>query len=74
MRIVPLINADFFGRYQKCNNTVIDTFTNRDIESTIDAETLLERLNKIGMLNSHIIDSNARLPKAKQAKLFTVVA
>ena len=73
MRITPLINADFFSRYQKWNNTVIDTFTNRVIKSSIDSTTLLERLNSIGMLNSHIIDSNAQLPKGKQAKLFTVL-
>ena len=76
MRIVPIINADFISRYQRQGKRVVDTLTNRSInynnEST--AQALLDRLNKIGMLNGHIIDHNVGLPTSQQAQLLYVVA
>lgn len=72
MRITPITNANFLMRYRKINTTkVLDSFTNQ-IFKTSNADTLISKLNKIGLLNSKIIDANAT--RRIQRQLFCVVA
>jgi len=74
MKIIPVINADFIYRYRNTGNKVVDTLTNQVIESKLNPNELLKKLNKIGMLNGCIIDHNSRVTTEKQHKLLYLVA
>ena len=74
MRITPITNANVFMRYRIVDNSkVVDSFTN-EIFKTRSASKLLEKLNKIGTINAHIIDMNATRPVSRQKRLLEVVA
>ena len=74
MRITPITNANIFMRYRVMDGTrVLDSFTNQ-IFKTSSANKLLDKLNKIGTLNAHIIDTNATRPVNRQKRLLEVVA
>ena len=74
MRITPITNANVFMRYRVMDGTrVLDSFTNQ-IFKTSSASKLLDKLNKIGTLNAHIIDMNATRPVNRQKRLLEVVA
>ena len=75
MKIIPIINTDFIGRYQRRGSKVIDTLTNKQYMSNNDrvAQRLLDRLNKIGMLNGHIVDYNSKLSADQQAQLLSII-
>lgn len=68
MRIMPIISHDIIMRYRKINNkTVLDSFTNEKY-TTISADKLINKLNKIGLINSNRINKNIH------SKLLYVVA
>ena len=72
MRITPIVNSNIIMRYRKLNlNKVYDSFTNQ-VFKTSNADSLITKLNKIGLLNANIIDANATRKAQKQ--LFCVVA
>ena len=72
MRITPIVNSNIIMRYRKLNlNKVYDSFTNQ-VFKTSNADSLITKLNKIGLLNANIIDANATRKTQKQ--LFCVVA
>ena len=72
MRITPIVNSNIIMRYRKLNlNKVYDSFTNQ-VFKTSNADSLITKLNKIGLLNANIIDANTTRKAQKQ--LFCVVA
>lgn len=72
MRITPIVNANVIMRYRKINaSKVLDSFTNQ-IFKTSNADSLIAKLDRIGLLNSKIIDTNAT--RRTQKQLFCVVA
>ena len=72
MKITPIINKSIVMRYRKLDNKkVIDSFTN-EVFKTVNADKLIKKLNKRGMMNSFIIDNNMKLPKHKQMRLLDV--
>ncbi len=68
MRIIPIISHDIIMRYRKIDSkTVVDSFTgNKYITSS--ADKLINKLNKIGLVNSNRINKNIH------SKLLYVVA
>lgn len=68
MKIIPIISHDIVMRYRKINSkTVVDSFTGSKY-ITNSADKLINKLNKIGLVNSD------RLNKNIHSKLLYVVA
>lgn len=68
MRIIPIVSHDIIMRYRKINSkTVVDSFTNEKYK-TKSADNLLNKLNKIGLVNSNRINKNIN------SKLLYVIA
>lgn len=68
MKIIPIISHDIVMRYRKINSkTVVDSFTGSKYP-TNSADKLINKLNKIGLINSD------RLNKNIHSKLLYVVA
>lgn len=77
MKITPIINENFMFRYMVKGNTIVDTFINKELvtgKTQQAVQKMLQDINRIGLLNGHIIDHNAKLPKAQQAKLLNYMA
>ena len=71
MKIIPIVNDAFIYRYRVVKNKVIDTLTGMEYRqaSTDKANSLLNKLNKIGMQNARMIDTGKG-----QGQLLSVVA
>lgn len=68
MRIIPIISRDIIMRYRKIDSkTVVDSFTGSKY-MTSSADKLIDKLNKIGLVNSNRINKNIH------SKLLYVVA
>ena len=58
MRITPIVSNDIIMRYRKIDySTVIDSFTNEKYK-TKSADSLLNKLNKIGIINCNRVNKN----------------
>lgn len=71
MKITPIVNEAFIYRYRVVKNKVIDTLTGTEYkQANMDkANSLLNKLNKIGMQNARMIDAGKG-----QGQLLSVVA
>lgn len=68
MRIIPIVSHDIIMRYRKINSkTVVDSFTGSKY-ITSSADKLINKLNKIGLVNGNRINKNIH------SKLLYVVA
>ena len=68
MKIIPIISHDIIMRYRKIDSkTVVDSFTGSKY-MTSSADKLINKLNKIGLVNSNRINKNIH------SKLLYVVA
>lgn len=58
MKIIPIVSHDIIMRYRKINSkTVVDSFTGSKY-ITSSADKLINKLNKIGLVNSNRINKN----------------
>ena len=74
MKIFPIVSKDILGRYIQKGNTIIDHFTNQVVlkrQTPLQAQALLQEVNRKGLLNSEIIDYNFLHPQHKR-KLYYV--
>ena len=71
MRITPITTQDII-LYRKVANQVLDTFTNKVLYTGNKAENIYKEVNRIGLINAHIIDNNAK--NGCNAKLLYVLA
>ena len=77
MRITPITSTEIIGRYARQGLKVVDTWLNQTLYTgTTEFATnkVLARVNRIGLLNSQIINRNAVLPQAQQRHLLNFVA
>ena len=73
MRIQPIVTKDIIFRYRKMDTSkVLDAFTNTIIK-TSNADSLIKKLNKVGLINARILDNNATRPFKMQKHLLDVV-
>ena len=73
MKVTPIINRSIIMRYRKIDKkNVIDSLTN-EVYNTVNADKLIKKLNKRGMMNAFIIDNNNKLPKHKHMRLLDVI-
>ena len=73
MRIQPIVTKDIIFRYRKMDaSKVLDAFTNTIIK-TSNADSLIKKLNKVGLINARILDNNATRPFKMQKHLLDVV-
>ena len=77
MRITPISSTEIIGRYAQQGCKVIDTWLNQVLytgTTELATNKILNRINRIGILNSQIINQNSILPKAEQKQLLYLVA
>ena len=77
MRITPITSTEIIGRYAKQGMKVVDTWLNQVLytgTTELATQKALTRINRIGLVNCHIINQNAHLPQAQQKHLLNYVA